>query len=322
MADEEINRKENSFHEENEFIIDTDLVIKCSDWNPLHVAASRGLRGLFKRLLAGNPELAEALDSLMAASGEQQELFKKLLHGNPELAEALDSQQRSLLHLASAKGHIDIAKALTEVRPEMCLARDRDGANPLHVAAMRGKVEVLDVLFQANPHAARARVDRGERETILHLCVKYNKLAFLKQLLEKFKSDEFVNAKDDGGNTILHLAVSDQKFEIIDLVLKKTKIDVNATNAIKQTAMGIHYLRQGIEPEGADRDIEDLLLKFHAKREKDTIDPKWITEQRNALIIVAVLLATIAFQAGVTPPGGVWAEDSKGTQEWRSCDGS
>ncbi|KAH7838519.1 hypothetical protein Vadar_027578 [Vaccinium darrowii] len=92
---------------------------------------------------------------------------------------------------------------------------------------------------------------------------------------------------------------------IIDLVLNKTKIDVNATNAIKQTAMDIHFLRQGTEPEGADRDIEDLLLKFHAKREKDTIDPKWITDQRNALIIVAVLLATIAFQAGVTPPGGV-----------------
>ncbi|KAG5521008.1 hypothetical protein RHGRI_033528 [Rhododendron griersonianum] len=63
---------------------------------------------------------------------------------------------------------------------------------------MRGKAEVLDELFQANPHAARARVDRGEKETILHLCVKYNQAHFQSILLEKyFKGKEFVNTKDN-----------------------------------------------------------------------------------------------------------------------------
>ncbi|XP_058193235.1 ankyrin repeat-containing protein At5g02620-like [Rhododendron vialii] len=286
LNEAEINENVTSLHEGNEFNLE-GAMMKCFNWTPLHVAASRG----------------------------QQELFQKLLHSNPELAKALDSQQQSLLHLASANGHIEIVKALIQVRPEMCLARDRDGTNPLHIAAMRGKLEVLDELVKANPHAARARVDRGERETILHLCVKYNQLKFLSILLEKyFKGKEFVNTKDNAGNTILHLAVVARRFEIIEYVLSHTEIDVNAINACNQTAMDILLLGQkkGSKPEGVDKDIEALLQNYHAKRVDILIDPTEITEKRNGFIVAAVLMATLAFQAGVAPPGGVWQDDSDG----------
>ncbi|KAI8525499.1 hypothetical protein RHMOL_Rhmol13G0234800 [Rhododendron molle] len=76
--------------------------------------------------------------------------------------------------------------------------------------------------------------------------------------------------------------------------------------------MDILLLRQGTKPAAVDRNIEDLLRSLHAKRDEDTINPKWLTEQRNALIIVAVLIATIAFQAGVIPPGGVWPDTNLG----------
>ncbi|KAI8527164.1 hypothetical protein RHMOL_Rhmol12G0054400 [Rhododendron molle] len=207
-------------------------------------------------------------------------------------------------------------RALTKVRSEMCLVRDRDGANPLHVAAMRGKVNVLDELLQSNPHAARAyRVDRGERETILHICIKYNQIQFLQILLEKyFKGEEFVNARDNAGNTILHLAVADQRFQIIEHVLSHTEIHVNATNESKQTAMDILLLGQkkGTQPEGVDKDIQALLRNKRAKRFKDTIDPTNLADRKNAIIVAVVLMATLAFQAGVTPPGGVWQDDSDG----------
>ncbi|XP_058193239.1 ankyrin repeat-containing protein BDA1-like isoform X2 [Rhododendron vialii] len=283
LNEAEIKVHVSSLHEEHECNLD-GAVVKCFNWTPLHAAASSG----------------------------QLELFQQLLSSSPELADALDSQQRSLLHLASANGHIGIVKALTKVRPEMCLARDRDGANPLHVAAMRGKVEVLDELFQANPHAARAyRVDRGERETILHICVKYNQLQFLQMLLEKyFKGEEFVNAKDNAGNTILHLAVADRRFQIIKHVLSDTEIHVNATNESKQTAMDILLLGQkkGTKPKGVDYDIQVLLQK-HAKRFKDAVDPTKLPERKNGIIVAAVLMATLAFQAGVAPPCGVWQDD-------------
>ncbi|KAI8527165.1 hypothetical protein RHMOL_Rhmol12G0054500 [Rhododendron molle] len=187
----EINEDVTSLHEQNEYDLD-GAVVKCFNWTPLHRAASSGQPGDFQELLSSSPELADALDF----------------------------QGRSLLHLASTNGHIGIVKSLIKVRPDMFLTRDRGGANPLHVAAMRGKVKVLDALFQANPHAARARMDRGEKETILHLCVKYNQLLFVKMLLEKyFKGKEFVNAKDNADNTILHLAIADRKKEIPEVVV-------------------------------------------------------------------------------------------------------
>lgn len=35
----------------------------------------------------------------------------------------------------------------------------------------------------------------------------------------------------------------------------------------------------------------------------------WLGRKRSALMVVASLLATVAFQAGVSPPGGVWQDD-------------
>ncbi|KAH7838940.1 hypothetical protein Vadar_032977 [Vaccinium darrowii] len=301
---QEINANLNFLHEGKAFDAN-GAVTKCFNWNALHEAAS---------------------------SGDVH--FKTLLDSNPKLVDALDSQQRSLLHLAAANGHVDIVRILTKVRPQMCLARDRDGLNPLHVAATMGRVEVFDELVKANPLAARARVDRGERETILHLCVKYNQLPFLKLLLGEFRSEEFANSKDDDGNTILHLAVAGRLTEIIKYVLEIRTIDVNAKNARKKTAMDIllpaesreskreeiiEYFRQCFQckrgsrkSEGEDSDIEVLLRSYHAATAKETMDPKWLGKKRNALTIVAVLMATIAFQAGVTPPGGVWPDNKDG----------
>lgn len=47
----------------------------------------------------------------------------------------------------------------------------------------------------------------------------------------------------------------------------------------------------------------------------DTHQPvKWLTKKRDAIMVVAILIATMAFQAGVSPAGGVWQEDySKGS---------
>lgn len=35
----------------------------------------------------------------------------------------------------------------------------------------------------------------------------------------------------------------------------------------------------------------------------------WLAKMRNALMVVASLVATVAFQAGLSPPGGVWSSD-------------
>ncbi|XP_057248666.1 uncharacterized protein LOC130590385 [Beta vulgaris subsp. vulgaris] len=38
----------------------------------------------------------------------------------------------------------------------------------------------------------------------------------------------------------------------------------------------------------------------------------WLDKQRTALMVVSSLIATMAFQAGINPPGGVWQDDKDG----------
>ncbi|KAH7861681.1 hypothetical protein Vadar_029259 [Vaccinium darrowii] len=105
---------------------------------------------------------------------------------------------------------------------------------------MRGKVEALRVLLRTSPQAAQVKVDQDY--TILHLCVNYNQLAILEDLLRVFKKDpDFVASKDVHGNNILHLAVLGNRYEIVEHVLGNTEIDVNARNGSGSTALDIYY---------------------------------------------------------------------------------
>ncbi|KAH7838984.1 hypothetical protein Vadar_033400 [Vaccinium darrowii] len=262
----------------------------------------------------------------VATSKGRLHFVEELLRLQPELTEVLDSQQRSALHLASAKGHDEIVKVLVKADRKMCLVCDRGGKNPLHVAAERGRISVLQELVGTCPEAARVRV-KGDA-TILHLCVKHNQLESLEKLLEVIQDRDFVNAKDNDGNTILHLAILHKRFEITrnvlnkNIVLKKKIIDVNANNATEHTAMDIFLLVHGgsdqknLDHGGSHQkkleDIEDLLLEANGKRAKDLAGGDWLTKKKDSLMVVASLIATMAFEAGVSPPGGVWQDDSHG----------
>ncbi|KAH7838486.1 hypothetical protein Vadar_027151 [Vaccinium darrowii] len=248
----------------------------------------------------------------VATSNKQTRFVEELLRRKQELTEVLDPQLRSALHLASAKGYNEIVEVLVKADPDMCLIRDRDGKNPLHVAAARGRVSILEELVGTCPEAARVRVDRDD--TILHLCVKHNQLESLEKLLDVIQDRDFVNAKDNDGNNILHLAILYKRFEITSHVLGKKIMDVNAKNASGRTAMDILFPLHGASE--SDRKIldhiEDLLLEANGKGAKGLVGGDWLTKKKDSLMVVASLIATMAFQAGVNPPGGVWQDDSHG----------
>ncbi|KAI7995742.1 Ankyrin repeat-containing protein [Camellia lanceoleosa] len=249
-------------------------------WSPLHVAALRG----------------------------HANFVTEVLSLNPDLAEVLDSSQRLPLHLASAKGHVNVVQALTSVDPDMCLARDKDGKNPLHLAVMKGKVDVLKALVQANSQAAEVVMDRGE--TILHLCVMRGQLDCLKELLNTIKNKEFVNAKDERGNTILHLAVANKQIKALDYLLTNATLDVNIKNASECTALDIlAQIRKDLKN---PNDIENKLRKAGAMSGNDVGQSEWLAKKKETIMLVATLIATIAFQAGMSPPGGVWQDTSNG----------
>ncbi|KAI7985244.1 Ankyrin repeat-containing protein BDA1 [Camellia lanceoleosa] len=145
--------------------------LTCFDQTPLHIAAWRG----------------------------HSDFTRALLSRKPGLATERNSDRRLPLHLASAEGHHEIVQQLLDANDDVCQDddEDEDGRTPLHLAAMKGRVEVIKRLTRAWPESIRKKLGRGE--TVLHLCVKYNRLEALKTLVKELGNQNdagFVNSED------------------------------------------------------------------------------------------------------------------------------
>ncbi|KAG6721295.1 hypothetical protein I3842_03G106600 [Carya illinoinensis] len=289
-----------------------------------------------------------------------------LLSRKPKLAEKVDSLGRTALHLACAEGHTQIVKALLQANADICLVPDQEGRIPLHLAAMRGHMDVIKELLTAQPQSTfLANLDGYN---VLHLCVQYSSLDALKLLVESATNDDFVNSKDNDGNSILHLATMLGQTKTIKYLLSIPEIrrKANAINRIGNTALDVS--------EACHRDfksclkIQDILKAAGVRGAKDlnstplpTLAPpaethepiqsftgeqsaqskfrkwwryfylclwakslqcqgNWVDETRGTLMLVATVIATMTFQAGINPPGGVWQQDT--TNGTFSCNSS
>ncbi|KAI3897321.1 hypothetical protein MKW92_046990 [Papaver armeniacum] len=253
---------------------------------------------------------------------------KAILDMNRNLTIVRDSQGLTPLHLASAAGEAEMVKLLVKANMDACTTQDQDGRTPMHLAAMKDEVGVLKVLIEGRPEAVHLRTDRNE--TVLHYCVKNSSFEALKFLVEyqigaepfflpRLGSDSTdrnimsVNSRDDGGNTILHIAAETRNMEIMGYLVgnKHIKVEINALNNNSDKALDMLS-----QTERNDLEFEVSSSCRSAKKHKKTKlptkeDREWLIERVNALMVVATLIAGIAFQGAMNPPGGAWQEDTK-----------
>ncbi|XP_077236566.1 uncharacterized protein LOC143878142 [Tasmannia lanceolata] len=142
---------------------------------------------------------------------------KEILSRKPEFSSQPNSKGYLPLHLASAKGNIELVKDLLQVYIEACLVRDLEGRIPLHTAAINGRVEVLEALVGAKPMTTWFLTNEGE--PILHLCVKQENddLKCIKKLVELVDAkerEEFLKMKDNDDNTLLHISTATKRIKV------------------------------------------------------------------------------------------------------------
>ncbi|XP_051137603.1 ankyrin repeat-containing protein At2g01680-like [Andrographis paniculata] len=311
--------------------------------NKLYEAATEGSVASLRELLEEDALILERDDYVaegfletplhVAAMLGNADFVREMVRIKPQLTAELDSQQSIPLHLASSKGHVDVVRALLSADPRASLARDRNGFTPLHLAAVRGRLEVIKVLLREKVDAAQLRIHRGAGENILHLCVKHYQLEALKLLLNKACGRELINAKDADGNTLLHLAIAYKQVETVEFLLAMPALDVKARNLGGMTATDVFigsrcdirdvHIQESLKKAGAlgakdqramDRSpssfLDHHLTSSSIKKSTRKHQDDWLEKKRSALMIVASLIATIAYQVGVNPPGGVWQDDN------------
>ncbi|KAH6778814.1 hypothetical protein C2S52_010051 [Perilla frutescens var. hirtella] len=276
----------------------------------LYDAAANGNVTTFQELLQEDPYLLDIVSFAcsrnllhMSTMWGQVGIVYEILKRNPRLARDLDSQKSSPLHFAAAEGHVEITSMLLSRAPEMCWTRDCQGMNPIHIAAMKGHAETLKILIQSDPSPAKETVDRGQ--TALHLCVKHRQLWALEVLVENL--GELVGAEDEDGETVLHLAVRYQQVEMVRYLVENRKIDIKSRNSKGKEALYILMESQSHTDINSYLEMKNILLgRFTLIKAPHEI----LRKLSDSTMVVVVLIATMAFQAAVSPPGGVWQDDT------------
>ena len=115
-----------------------------------------------------------------------------------------DQYGNTPLHLAAARGHTDVIRALQRTAVSIALdlsVANNDGWTPLQLAAQKGHTEAVMRLLKLNPRAAFPRaVHHGERcnasLTPLHIASRHGHVKLVRSLLDWIsKNEEYLDAE-------------------------------------------------------------------------------------------------------------------------------
>jgi len=119
-------------------------------------------------------------------------------------------------------------------RPEIAVdAKQGDGTTPLYRAGLVGNASAFELLLSHNADANNRNNDN--RWTILICAVAENHIAIVDQLLRRPEID--VNAADEIQNTALHVAAERNRTRIVELLLRHPETQVNLKNYMGWTPL-------------------------------------------------------------------------------------
>ena len=187
---------------------------------PLHYAASCGIHDVVKFLIVEHSQdvNAQGMDketALHLASLRGHVDVAKLLLKHGADIEAQDDDERTPLHLASRVGHVEIARVLLEHGADT-EARDYTRRTPLSLVSEYGRVEVARVLFK---HGADLKVRDYRGYTPLFRALLTEQVEVARLLLD-YGAD--MNARDCNGLTPLELELSRGHAEVARMLLEHT----------------------------------------------------------------------------------------------------
>ncbi|KAL6274220.1 hypothetical protein ACE6H2_024912 [Prunus campanulata] len=295
---------------------------------PLYLAAERKYGVLFSQILSTckdpnyqGPNGRTALHAAVIYGDE--EMTTKILNKEKDLAMVADEKGWTPLHYSAFCGRASIVTQLLEADKRSAYMGDvADKKTALHIAASKGHVNVMKQLISYCPDCCEM-VDQRRRNALHYALEKRRSRIVDFVMMDTWLSNILLNAKDVDGNTPLHLLNAPLYTRIpffgddrVDKMAFNNK-NMNALNVIIDNDSEYKiFLANALKRNGAayghrilsENDNDGQKLKEN-KGGEDTETNKSIRESH---LIVATLVATVTFAAGVTMPGGYYQASDQG----------
>ncbi|RWR72479.1 Ankyrin repeat [Cinnamomum micranthum f. kanehirae] len=285
-----------------------------------------------------------------AVAGGFTDIVREILSIRQDFAWKRDGQGFTPLHIAATKGHLEITREFLKIDADLCFVKDNDGRSPLHAAAIKGRVAILDEILSASLDSASLVTNQGETilhlcvknnqydalrylveklditllinlpdnngNTVLHLATAGKLSVIVRYLVSKTGVN--VNALNNKGFTALDVVETDASNSGA-LLMGNTLLGAGGQRGmhlppsspldIQITSPPRFPTNNPSRSNSSSRPIPPSPPRSHCRRLE--IHSEGLRNARNTITVVAVLIATVTFAAGISPPGGVHQESGK-----------
>ncbi|KAF3630369.1 hypothetical protein FXO38_27183 [Capsicum annuum] len=236
--------------------------------------------GDIDRFYSLNPDL-ERIDQIpfvdtplhITASAGKPQLSIEILSLKPSFGRKPNSDGLSPLHLDLRKEHVEIAKRLIKHDPQL-----------IHYVSETENVYLLGEFLYSCPASIKDLTLRGE--TALHI---------VKLLIKSMKN---INEKKSEESTALDIAMrltpAEHRRDMKRVLLSS---GASTASSLENDIVLADFL-------GSRETISEKFVKYDVNLRK-----RLSNDVRNALLVVAILIATATYQAVLNPPGGVTQGD-------------
>nr|GMD87265.1 ankyrin repeat-containing protein At5g02620-like [Ipomoea batatas] len=298
----------------------------------LHVAASSGHTDIVKEIVRARPEFASKRDSNgciplhLACSKGHLEATKELLEVDSDLCFRQDKEGRTPLHWAAVKGRVNIIYELIDASLESAHMVTKHGETVLHLAVKNNQFEVLKFLMEVLDVSTLKNAQDNDGNTVLHLATSAKLRVMLIYLL---KLGVEVNALNRKGYTALDVVEADASnsgaLAIIPALQEAGAKRCDQLSPIFQDIQQVPDTLSQKSPQNIfwwpnhKSHLHDAASPYRThnkptsrRRAKQLeLQSEGLRNARKTITVVAVLIATVTFAAGVNPPGGFNQETGK-----------
>ncbi|XP_065630523.1 protein ACCELERATED CELL DEATH 6 isoform X3 [Quercus suber] len=290
--------------------------------------------GVYDEFVGGPQEESPVYTAILM---KRIDILKDIFKKNPILFYIRDKKRKTPLHFAASKGYTAGVRYLLSKFGLQALQRSTNGDFPIHIACKKGHIKVVEELLKQKWPNPTDLINK-EGQSILHVAAESGMILVVKIILENLELEELLNAEDNNGNTALHLASMNLHALILCSLTWDKRIDLNRRNKKGLTAIDIALgtcpcssLRQGtsrLECQGgsiklttvwalgsAGTPVSEKGKKTFLLNQKKLPNMEIIKGRVDFILVIAVLVATVTFAAGLTVPGGFNSSDNGPTSQ-------